>query len=109
MAKKDLSQLIKPNSKAEPIGPIKMGEAYKLSTDNSGENLGAQERMSTKAPEHKSTSPQKGKKRKAPPSSGARIFPDNIDALKRIALDEKRGFYEILDEAIREYRARKGY
>jgi gamma-glutamyltranspeptidase len=108
MAKKQLETLIKPHGKSEletEIEPkIKMGSGFHLSVDEPVKKESAPEHLSTSTHVHKGT---KVKKRKAPKAGGQRIYPENIRDLKQIALDENRIFYEVLNEAIVEYIARK--
>jgi activator of HSP90 ATPase len=108
MAKKQLENLIQPHGKPEPVTEeepkIKMGRGFHLSTDEQATSESAPAHESTSTHVHKST---KQKKKKAPKASGQRIYPENIRNLKQIALDENRVYYEVLNEALVEYIARK--
>ena len=99
-AKRNLADALKSK---QPPRPIQKGEGFRLSTHTQEEEGQAEVRLeSTSAQEHNGT--------KAPqvlrPSKGQRIRTDLLKEIKRIAFEEERKDYEVLEDALEQYIAR---
>ncbi len=101
-----------------PKKHILKGEAFRLSTTSEQEadtpsvvervepeiGTSAQSQESTSAVVHKSTTAQEVQR----PSKGQRIRLDYLKQIKRIAFEEERKDYEVIEEALAEYLKKKG-
>ncbi len=99
-AKRSLADALKSQ---QPARPIQRGEGFKLSTHTQDEGEQGEVRQEgTSAQEHNGT--------KAPqvlrPSKGQRIRTDLLREVKRIAFEDERKDYEVLEDALEQYVAR---
>ncbi len=96
-AKRSLTDALKSR---QPARPIQRGEGFKLST--SSENEGSQDQAKTEgtsAQEHNGTKAQKVLR----PSKGQRIRIDLLKEVKRIAFEDDRKDYEVIEDALEQY------
>jgi hypothetical protein len=101
-----------------PKKNIQKGEGFRLSATSEQEaemhsrvqdrepeiGTSAHRQESTRAQEHKSTRAQDVQR----PSKGQRIRLDYLKEIKRIAFEEERNDYEVIEEALEEYLKKKG-
>ncbi len=82
----------------QPARPIQKGEGFRLSTqseeEGSAEGTSAQVHNDTKAP------------KVLRPSKGQRIRTDLLKEVKRIAFEDDRKDYEVIEDALEQYIAR---
>jgi hypothetical protein len=110
----------KKNDLAARVANIPRGPGFRLSTDVAPEApvnspptepvAEPQVSSSAETPEHTSAEPQNRKKAVQPirVNRGVSVREDLIIECKRLALDDRRKLYEILDEALTEYLQRRG-
>ena len=105
-AKKDLAGLLGGAGDA-PLPEIRRGQGMRLSTEQ-GQPQGQADRTSAETQDR--TNAQAHKSAAVPPTRinrGYALREDLVKALKRVALDEDRKLYEVMDEAMEQYLARR--
>ncbi len=98
-AKRSLTDALKSK---QPTRPIQRGEGFKLSTHNEEEQPAETKVGSASAQEHNGTKAQKILR----PSKGQRIRTDLLKEVKRIAFEDDRKDYEVIEDALEQYIAR---
>lgn len=105
-AKKDLAGLLG-GAAGAPLPEIRRGQGMRLSTEQE-QSQGQADR--TSAETHDRTNAQSHKNAAAPApriNRGYALREDLVKQLKRVALDEDRKLYEVMDDAMEQYLARR--
>ena len=91
----------------DPVAPpaIRRGQGYRLSTDPPSDEPLSATPLGVSALVHKGTHQSGRVKRSA---RGFRLRDDLVRACKRVAFEEDRKLYEVMEEALTEYLARRG-
>ncbi len=115
-AKKDLAGLLGTTGDT-PLPEIRRGQGMRLSTEHEQDHPPRQDdRTSAETQDRTSAETQdriNAQSRKGAPEARARINrgyalrEDLVKELKRVALDEDRKLYEVMDEALEQYLARR--
>lgn len=101
--KKNLADMLGGAAANAPLPEIRRGQGMRLSTEQSqGERGTAETHDRTNAQSHKGTA-----EARARINRGYALREDLVKELKRVALDDDRKLYEVMDEALEQYLARR--
>jgi len=107
-AKKDLAGLLGTTGDT-PLPEIRRGQGMRLSTEHEQDHPPRQDdRTSAETQDRINAQSRKGaSEARARINRGYALREDLVKELKRVALDEDRKLYEVMDEALEQYLARR--